>query len=251
MPLGPLDGNELKAMREAGKVAADILQKIKALIKPGIFTKDIELFFEESLKKYSGMDAAFKGFSGYPAACCVSVNEEVIHGIPSQRLVEDGDIVSVDVGIKYKGLFVDTACTYIAGKSSLVAKKLLKVTLDSLNEGIRQVKPGGKVGDIGFAVQQIVESNGFSVIRKFVGHGVGKQLHLPPEIPNFGMKGYGAELEKGYAIAIEPMVSAGGSDVDILEDGWTAKTSDNTLSAHFEHTIAITEDGPLVLTEVG
>ncbi len=250
MPPEPLGVNEIKIMREAGKVAAEVLQKIKALLKPGIFTKDIELFFQESLERYPGMDAAFKGFSGYPASCCVSVNEEVIHGIPAQRVIKDGDVVSVDLGIKYKGLFVDTAYTYIVGEPSQGAKKLVEVTLDSLNKGICQVKPGAKVGDIGFTVQQVAEQNGFSIIRKFVGHGVGRQLHLPPEIPNFGIRGGGMELESGYAIAIEPMVSAGGSEVDILEDGWTVKTRDNTKAAHFEHTVAITDNGPVVLTEV-
>ena len=199
--------------------------------------------------KHKGMEAAFKGFSGYPAACCVSVNEEVIHGIPSQKLINDGDVVSIDLGIKYKGLFVDTAYTYVVGSASRLARKLAKVSLRSLHEGIRKVKVGASIGDIGWAIQSFVEKNGFSVIKRFVGHGIGKDLHLPPEIPNFGDKNQGFRLKEGYAIAIEPMVSAGSFEVDILDDGWTAKTNDGSLAAHFEHTVVITKRGPWVLTQ--
>jgi len=246
---GPLIYQELKTMRKAGKVAAAILKKLKRFIKPGISTKDIEAFFEKELNKYPGMEAAFKGFMSYPAACCVSVNDEIIHGIPSQRIIEDGDLVSVDLGIKYKGLFVDTAYTYTVGKVSQLAKRLTKATKKALKSGINQVRVGKKIGDIGSAVQSCVEKNKFSVIRRFVGHGIGKDLHLPPEVPNFGEKGRGKELHEGYALAVEPMVSAGGFDVAVSEDGWTAKTKDGALSAHFEHTIAITKRGPWVLTQ--
>ena len=231
----PLTFDELLIMRQAGRTAANILRKLSFFIKPGICTKDIERFFENELSNYPGMEPAFKGFMDYPASCCVSVNEEIIHGIPSSRLIADGDLVSVDLGIKYKGLFVDTAYTYTAGKAILLAKKLVKVTLESLYEGMRFAKIGQRVGDLGFSIQKFVEKNGFSVIRRFVGHGIGRDLHLPPEIPNFGDKGKGPILEEGYAIAIEPMVSAGSFEVDVLEDGWTAKTKDNSFSAHFEH----------------
>ncbi len=245
----PLVRQELVIMREAGKVAAVILKKLKRFIRPGISTKNIEEFFEREISKYPGMEAAFKGFMDYPASCCISINEEIIHGIPSQRVVKEGDLVSVDLGIKYKGLFVDTAYTYIIGKATPLAKRLVEVTKKSLKQGIKQIKPGKRVGDIGSAVQSYVEKNGFSVIRKFVGHGIGRNLHLPPEVPNFGEEGEGAELQTGYVIAVEPMVSAGGFNVDILDDGWTAKTKDNSLAAHFEHTIAITKKGPWVLTQ--
>ncbi len=243
-----LTASELNLMSKAGRVAAEALGSLSSLLKPGLATKEIEVFLENRIKRYPEMTLAFKGFRGYPAACCVSVNEEVIHGIPSGRQIKEGDVVSVDLGIKYRGLFVDTARTYIVGKASPLARRLLKVTWKSLYEGIKRVSAGARVGDISAAVQKFVEKNGFAVIRKFVGHGIGKSLHLPPEIPNFGEKGQGAELRAGYTVAIEPMVSAGSFEVDILEDGWTAKTRDNSLAAHFEHTVAVTDKGPWVLT---
>ena len=245
----PLSRQELIIMRKAGRVAAAILKKLKGSIKPGMSTKNIEEFFEREINRYPGMEAAFKGFMGYPASCCVSINEEIIHGIPSQRKVKEGDLVSVDLGIKYKGLFVDTAYTYIIGKATPLAKRLVKVTKKSLKAGIKQIKAGKKVGDVSSAVQRYVEKNGFSVIRRFVGHGIGRSLHLPPEVPNFGEEGKGKELRVGSVIAVEPMVSAGDFNADVLNDGWTAKTSDNSLAAHFEHTIAITKEGPWVLTQ--
>jgi len=245
----PLSRQDLMIMREAGKVAAAILKRLKGFIRPGVSTKDVEEFFEREISKYPGMEAAFKGFMGYPASCCVSVNEEIIHGIPSQKIIRDGDLVSVDLGIKYKGLFVDTAYTYMIGKVSSLAKRLVKTTRKSLKKGISRMMAGGKVGDVSSAIQKQVEKNGFSVIRRFIGHGIGRGLHLPPEVPNFGEENKGKELCVGYAIAIEPMVSAGDFDVDISSDGWTAKTKDNSLAAHFEHTIAITEKGPWVLTQ--
>ncbi len=244
----PLSRQELITMRKAGRVASAILKKLNGFIKPGILTKNIEEFFEREIDRYPGMEAAFKGFKGYPASCCVSVNQEIIHGIPSQQVVNDGDLVSVDLGIKYKGLFVDTAYTYIIGKASLLAKRLVKVTRQSLKAGIRRIKSGRSVGDVSSAIQKCVEKNGFSVIRRFVGHGIGRSLHLPPEIPNFGDAGKGSELLEGCVIAVEPMVAAGSSAVDILDDGWTARTKDNSLAAHFEHTIAVTKNGFEVLT---
>jgi len=245
----PLSRQDLIIMRKAGKVAAAILKRLKGFIRSGLSTKGVEEFFEREISKYPGMEAAFKGFMGYPASCCVSVNEEIIHGIPSQKIIRDGDLVSVDLGIKYKGLFVDTAYTYMIGKVSSLAKRLVKTTRKSLKEGISRTMAGGKVGDVSSAIQKQVEKNGFSVIRRFVGHGIGRGLHLPPEVPNFGEESKGKELYVGCAIAIEPMVSAGGFDVDISSDGWTAKTKDNSLAAHFEHTIAITKKGPRVLTQ--
>lgn len=244
----PLTRQELITMRKAGKVAASSLRKLKSFIKPGILTKEIEEFFEREISKYPGMEAAFKGFMNYPASCCVSINEEVVHGIPSQRIIKEGDLVSVDLGIKYKGLFVDTAYTYIAGESTPLTKRLVEVTKKSLKQGIKQIQPGKKMGDLSSVIQKYVEENKFSVIRRFVGHGIGRSLHLPPEIPNFGQEDEGEELQAGYVLAVEPMVSAGDFEVDILDDGWTAKTKDGSLAAHFEHTIAITKKGPWILT---
>ncbi|MCP4652458.1 MAG: type I methionyl aminopeptidase [Candidatus Omnitrophica bacterium] len=246
----PLAHNELMVMREAGKVAADVLRSLKKVIKAGISTKDIETFFDRRLDKYPAMTAAFKGYSGYPASVCVSLNDEVIHGIPSsERLIEDGDIVSVDLGIKYKGLFVDTACTYAVGKVPALAKKLIKATESALAVGIKKAKIGLKVGDISSSIQKSIERKGFSAVRQFVGHGIGRELHLPPEVPNFGEPGSGEELKEGRVIAIEPMVTVGGYEVEVLADGWTAKTKDGSLSAHIEHTVAITKKGPLVITQ--
>ncbi|MDP8289370.1 MAG: type I methionyl aminopeptidase [Candidatus Susulua stagnicola] len=244
----PLSRQDLEKMRKAGKVAAMVLKKLKSFIKPGSSTKDIEEFFEQEISKYPGMEAAFKGFMDYPASCCVSINEEIIHGIPSQKLIKSGDLVSVDLGIKYQGLFVDTAYTYAIGKVSSLGKRLIKATKKSLKQGISQIRVGKRVGDISSVIQKHVEKNGFSVVRRFVGHGIGRDLHLPPEVPNFGDPNCGEELLEGFVIAVEPMVSSGDFNVDVLSDGWTAKTKDNSLSAHFEHTIAITKKGPWVLT---
>ncbi|MFA5271870.1 MAG: type I methionyl aminopeptidase [Candidatus Omnitrophota bacterium] len=238
-------------MRKAGKVAAYILKKLGKLIRPGITTKYIEENFDVYLKEHSGMSGAFRGFMGYPASLCVSINEEIIHGIPKDSVViKNGDLVSIDLGIKYKGLFVDTAHTFIAGYASKEAKHLVKATYQSLYEGIKQARVGATIGDIGFAVQTYLEKRDFSVIRKFVGHAIGRELHLYPEVPNFGVKGTGEKLSEGMAIAIEPMVSIGSYDVVVLDDGWTARTKDNSLSAHFEHTIAITKKGPVIITKI-
>lgn len=246
---GVLSSEEIACMRQAGRVAAFILKKLRHCVKPGVATKYIEDSFDNYLKEYPGMESAFKGFMGYPASLCVSINDEVIHGLPSdKREICEGDLVSIDLGIKYKGLFVDTAYTYIAGRAGNVARKLVKATLKSLYEGIKKVKPEATTGDIGSAVQNFVESQGFAVIRQFVGHGIGRSLHLSPEVPNFGTPGAGEKLFEGMAIAIEPMVTAGKYDVTVASDGWTAKTKDGSLSAHFEHTIAITKKGPLILT---
>ncbi len=236
-------------MKQAGKVASLILRKLKRFIRPGVSTKDIELFFERELKKYPGMVPAFKGYHGYPSSLCVSLNDEVIHGIPKEnRKIQDGDLVSVDLGIEYKGLFVDTAYTYPVGKISKIAKKLIQVGKKALREAIRKVKIGAKTGDIGETIEQIVEKNGFSVIKSFVGHGIGRSLHCYPEVPNFGKAGTGATLLEGMVIAIEPMISVGSGRVKILDDQWTAKTQDGSLSCHFEHTVAITKKGPVVIT---
>jgi len=244
-----LSGSDLAAMKISGRVAAQILNDLGRVIRPGISTKDIETFFDNELCRHAGMTAAFKGYSGYPAAVCVSVNDEVIHGIPAvKRVLREGDLVSVDLGIRYKGTYVDTASTYAVGQISDAAKKLCRVTREALDRGIAQARAGAQIGDVAYAIQKVVEDNGFSVVRQFVGHGIGKELHLPPEVPNFGSPRSGYVLEEGAAIAIEPMVSAGGYEVVVQPDGWTAKMKDGSLSAHYEHTVAITKDGPLIIT---
>ena len=205
----PLTLEEMAWMRQSGKAASKILKKIGFFIKPGLTTKDIEVLFEKELEKYPGMEPAFKGFMDYPAALCVSVNEEIIHGIPCGRVIANGDLVSVDLGIKYKGLFVDTARTYLVGKASALAQKLVRVSLKSLFAGISKLRAGNLLGEVSATIQKTVEKNGFSVIRRFVGHGIGKTLHVPPEVPNFGEKSDGPQLKCGFALAIEPMVSAG------------------------------------------
>jgi len=244
-----LNATDTAIMREAGQAAACILKKIGRLIKPGVCTKDIERFFESELARFPGMSAAFKGFSGFPAALCVSINDEVIHGIPSpDRLIAEGDLVSVDLGIKFKDLFVDTARTYFAGRVATQAKKLAAVCLRALEIGIRAARIGNTTGDIGAAIQSYVQSQGFSVVRQFVGHGIGEALHLEPEVPNFGKAGEGQRFTEGMAIAIEPMIAAGGYEIEIAADGWTARTKDRRLAAHFEHTVMITRNGPYIIT---
>ncbi|MFH1771376.1 MAG: type I methionyl aminopeptidase [Candidatus Omnitrophota bacterium] len=244
-----LKESELIAMRKTGKVAAHILRRIRYILKPGISTKDIENYFDNVLKVYPGMEPAFKGFMGYPASLCVSVNDEIIHGIPSDRkIIKSGDLVSVDLGIRCNGIYVDCARTYHVGKISKLGCKLINVTLKALYQGIKQARAGAHVGNIGFAIQNFTEKHGFSVIRKFVGHGIGRQLHSHPEIPNFGVRNEGDKLEQGMVIAIEPMIASGTFEVDVLSDGWTAKTRDHSLSCHFEHTVAITKKGPWIMT---
>jgi len=246
-----LSEEDIADMRKAGKVAACMLKKLGKLVRPGVTTKHLEESFDDYLKEYPEMSGAFRGFMGYPASLCISVNEEVIHGIPKDSvIIKNGDVVSIDLGLEYKGLFVDTAHTFIAGCASKEAKQLVKATYQALYEGIKQAKVGATIGDIGFAIQTFLEKRGFSVIRKFVGHAIGRSLHLYPEVPNFGVKGQGEKLSEGMAIAIEPMVSIGSYDVVVLDDGWTAKTKDNSLSAHFEHTIAITKQGPVIITKI-
>jgi len=244
-----LTEEEIKLMRRIGKIAGKIMRSLRRFIKAGISTKDIELFFEDVLKKYPGLEPAFLGYNGYPALLCVSLNEEIIHGIPTrEKKIKEGDLVSVDLGIKFKNLFVDTAYTYPVGKVNSLAKKLIKVGRKALAEAIKKARVGFYTGDIGETVENIAEKAGFSVIRSFVGHGIGHKLHCSPEVPNFGKKGEGALLCEGMVIAIEPMISAGREDVEITSDGWTVKTKDNSLSCHFEHTVAITKRGPVIIT---
>lgn len=231
-------------------MVATVLEELKTYIKEGLTTKQIEQFIESLIFKMGGIPA-FKGYRGYPASACISINEQVVHGIPSEKVfVKEGDIVSVDVGVLYENFYGDAAYTYPVGKITEEAKKLLEITEEALYKGIAEARIGNRIGDISNAIQRHVESHGFSVVRAFVGHGIGRSLHEEPQIPNFGTKGTGPKLKKGMTLAIEPMVNAGTHEVKILSDGWTAVTKDGCLSAHFEHTIAITENEPEILTKL-
>lgn len=241
---------ELKKMRKSCQIVAKVLEELKAYIKEGLTTKQLEQFVEFLIIKMGGIPA-FKGYRGYPASVCISINEQVVHGIPSEDVfIKQGDVVSVDVGVLYENFYGDAAYTYPVGKITEEAERLLKITEEALYKGIAEAIPGKRIGDISNAIQMHVEANGFSVVRAFVGHGIGRSLHEDPQIPNFGTKGSGPMLKKGMTLAIEPMVNAGTHEVKILSDGWTAVTKDGSLSAHFEHTIAITEGEPEILTKL-
>ncbi|MBQ1231433.1 MAG: type I methionyl aminopeptidase [Clostridia bacterium] len=239
---------ELAIMKEACIISAGALQTVAKAVEPGVSTAELDRLAEEYIRS-KGAVPNFKNYQGYPATACISINNEVIHGIPSkQRILKEGDIVSVDLGAMYEGYHGDNAATFAVGDVSPEAKRLMDVTRESLYEGINAARPGGRIGDISHAVQSYVEANGFSVVRQFVGHGVGTKLHEDPEVPNFGKAGHGFRLMPGMTLAIEPMVNAGDYQVRVLKDGWTTVTSDGSLSAHFEHTVVITEDGPKIMT---
>lgn len=239
---------ELKLMRKAGAIVAQILDEMTKMAAPGMSTGELDRYAEGRIKDL-GATPAFKGYHGFPACVCISVNHEVVHGIPStKRILKDGDIVGLDFGVSYEGWYGDSARTIAIGKVSPSAQKLMEVTQESLRLGIEQCIEGNRVFDIGHAVQNYVEKFGYGVVREFVGHGIGRALHEDPQVPNFGPKGKGPVLKVGMVIAIEPMVNAGSHEVKVLGDGWTAVTVDRSLSAHFEHTVAITPNGPEVLT---
>lgn len=235
-------------MRAAGKLVGQVLTALAATVAPGVTTADLDAI-AEGLIVDAGAIPAFKGYHGYPATICASVNDEVIHGIPSgQRVLQPGDVISIDVGASLDGYYGDSAVTLPVGPVTEEAAALLRVTEESLFKAIETVKPGGRVSDIGHAVQKHVEAHGFSVVREFVGHGIGQQMHEDPQVPNYGEPGRGPRLAEGMVLAIEPMVNAGKPQVKVLSDGWTAVTRDHRLSAHFEHTVAVTADGPWILT---
>ncbi len=241
-------GRELAVMREACRISYGALQEIGKAIEPGVTTAELDRLAEAYIRS-KGAVPNFKGYEGYPATACISINNEVIHGIPSKkRKLVEGDIVSVDLGALYEGYHGDNAATFAVGTVSDEAKRLMDTTRESLYEGIRAARAGGRIGDISHAIQAYVEAHGYSVVRQYVGHGVGTSLHEAPEVPNFGSPGRGVRLLPGMTIAIEPMVNVGGPAVRVLPDGWTVLTSDGSLSAHFEHTVAITADGPQILT---
>jgi methionyl aminopeptidase len=240
--------SELERMREAGRLVGEVLTVLAAHVAPGVSTGDLDALAEKRILQ-SGATPAFKGYHGYPASICVSINDEVIHGIPSgRRLLQEGDIVSIDVGASLDGYFGDSAVTLPVGQVSEKAATLLRVTEEALFKAIERVRPGGRVSDLGHAVQGHIEAYGFSVVREFVGHGIGQRMHEEPQIPNYGEPGRGPRLTEGMVLAIEPMVNAGKAAVKVLADGWTAVTRDSSLSAHFEHTVAVTAGEPWILT---
>lgn len=241
-------GAELEKMRKSGRILRQVLRAVEAAVKPGVSTMDLERVAEKKIHE-SGAKSAFKGYYDYPCVLCTSVNEQIVHGIPSEkRVLKDGDIVSIDCGVVLDGYFADSAITVPVGKVKPEVVKLLKVTEQSLERAIEQMVVGNTIGDIGAAVQEVVEENGFSVVRDFVGHGIGTRLHEDPQVPNYGKRGFGTKLKEGVVLAVEPMVNAGMPGAKVLDDKWTAVTEDGSVSAHFEHCVAVTKDGPVVLT---
>lgn len=239
---------ELKIMKEACRISAEALQLVGSAVEAGVTTAELDEIAEKFIRS-QGAVPNFKNYEGYPATACISINNEVIHGIPSaKRKIVAGDIVSVDLGAMFNGYHGDNAATFPCGDVSAEAKRLMDTTRESLYEGIKAARVGGRLGDIGYAVQSYVEKRGYSVVRQFVGHGIGTKMHEPPEVPNFGTPNRGIRLMPGMTVAIEPMVNAGKPDVKVLPDGWTVLTKDGSLSAHFEHTVAITPDGPQIMT---
>lgn len=238
---------EIALLREAGRIVARCHELLARAIRPGVTTAELDRLAEDFIRS-AGAVPTFKGYHGYPASICTSVNDEVVHGIPGERVLVEGDIISIDIGATYRGFVGDAARTHAVGRVSDVARRLMQVTEGSLKAAIEQAKPGRRLSDIGHAVQSYVEGRGFSVVRDYVGHGIGRQMHEEPQVPNFGPPGRGPVLQAGMVIAIEPMVNAGGYEVYTAADGWTVLTKDGSLSAHFEDTVAITRDGPQILT---
>lgn len=238
---------EIARLREAGRLTSRCLQMLERIIAPGITTAELDRMAEEFIVKAEGVPT-FKGYHGYPASICTSINDEVVHGIPGRRRLVEGDLISIDVGVTYDGFVGDAARTFPVGAVSAEAVRLMRVTRDSLQAGIAETRVGNYLTDISHAIQTLVDANGFSVVRDFVGHGVGRRMHEEPQIPNFGPAGQGPLLAVGMVLAIEPMVNGGGFEVYTAQDKWTVRTKDGGLSAHFEHSVAITEDGPWILT---
>ncbi len=238
---------EIRAMKRSNQIVAKILSELKPLIQPGVKTKDLDEYAEKRTRE---MDAvpAFKGYRGYPASLCTSINEEIVHGIPSSRTLRFGDIISLDFGVVYNGFYGDAAVTYPVGEITPRTEKLIATARESFDKGLAKIKEGNRLSDISYAIQSHVESQGFSVIRAFVGHGIGFSLHEEPQVPNFGPPGRGPKLKPGMVLAIEPMIALGNWEVEILEDNWTAVTKDRSLSAHYEHTVALTQNGPEILS---
>ena len=239
--------HEFLLMQKAGRIVATVLNELEAAIKPGVTTKELDEIAETTILILGGVPA-FKGYGGFPASICTSVNEEVVHGIPGKRVLKEGDIISIDVGAFYEGYCGDAARTYPVGRISPLAEQLLQVTKEALEKGVAMAKVGNRLTDISHAIQTHVEAAGFSVVRQYVGHGIGQKMHEEPQVPNYGLPGRGPRLKAGMALAIEPMVNTGEFPVRTLSDNWTVVTQDGSLSAHFEDTVFITEDGNEVLT---
>jgi methionyl aminopeptidase len=240
---------ELQKMRAAGRIVAEILGTLEGLIKPGITSGELDRLAEQECLR-RGAKPAFKGYGGFPYTLCASPNDRVVHGFPDQRPLQEGEILSIDFGVLYRGFYGDAAITVPIGQVDDATTRLMAATREALARAVAKAVPDGRLSDISHAVQSWVEPQGFSVVREFVGHGIGRKLHEPPQLPNFGVPGQGPRLKPGMTLAIEPMINAGGAGVRILEDGWTAVTQDGRRSAHFEHTVAITEHGPEILTLV-
>jgi len=239
-------------MRKSGLIVAKVLDHLSKQIRPGISTLELDKIAVDKMKSIEkGAVAAFKGYMGYPSSVCISINSEVVHGIPSaKRIIKDGDVVSIDFGVEFDGYFGDAAFSKVAGSSNEQKDRLLKVTEKALYEGIKEAKIGNKLHDVSAAIQDYVEDFGFGIVRDFVGHGIGRSMHESPQIPNYGEKGTGPVLTDGMTLAIEPMVTLGSWEVKMLDDGWTAVTVDGSLAAHFEHSIAVTREGTIILTEL-
>ena len=240
---------EIEKLRRSGRMARGILEEMRDRVRPGVTTLDLERHVERQLTQL-GAQPGFKGYRGYPCCLCASVNEEIIHGIPSRRRLHEGDILSLDMGVILDGYYGDSALTLPVGKISEPLQKLLRITEEALELAIAKVKLGNRLGDVSAAVQQFVERNGYNVVREFVGHGIGRELHEDPQVPNYGQAGYGPVLKEGMVLAIEPMVTSGSNAVRVLDDNWTAVTVDGGYSAHFEHMVAVTRNGPDVLTRL-
>ncbi|MBI4355584.1 MAG: type I methionyl aminopeptidase [Candidatus Omnitrophica bacterium] len=240
---------EIATMRRAGRIVAEVLQELRRAAVPGVTTEALDRLAEAGIRARAGQ-TAFKGYRGFPSTLCASVNEQVVHGIPGDRVLKAGDIIGLDLGARVDGYFADAAITVPVGQVHERAQRLMAITEQALNAGIAQLQVGHRLSDVSSAIQHLVEAKGYSVVRQFVGHGIGAQIHEDPPVPNFGPAHWGPRLKAGMVLAIEPMVNIGAPEVEILEDGWTVVTKDGSLSAHFEHTVAITEQGPQILTMV-
>lgn len=244
---------EIETMRRASVIVAEVLEALKEVVKPGMTTLELDEMAER-LTYEKGARPAFKGYAVagrvFEHSLCTSVNEEIVHGIPSDRVLQEGDILGMDFGVVYDGFYGDSAVTVGLGRVSAEAERLMRVTETALNEGIEMLREGNRLGDLGHAIQEVAERSGYSVVREFVGHGIGRKLHEEPPVPNYGDAGKGSRLRAGMVLAVEPMVNAGKKEIRVLDDGWTAVTRDRSLAAHFEHSIAVTEDGPYVLSRL-
>lgn len=247
-----LNHEEIEAIKECGKILRDSLYEVREAVRDGITTKELDNIAESAIVARGGVpsfkDYEVKGVGSFPSSVCISVNDEVVHGIPGDLTIKEGDVVSLDLGVIYKGVCTDMAITVPVGKVSEEAKKLIRITRESLEKGITQAKVGNRIGDIGYEIQEYAEKNGFGVVRELVGHGIGREPHMEPHIPNFGQKGTGPLIEEGMALAIEPMLTHGSYDVTVGDDGWTVKTRDGSLAAHFEHTVVIVNGKPVIVT---